>query len=59
MRHYWKIPCKRFVSQQKTGGVFEKEFKQSINVVEGQQNKVSGPIWLKGGIPVESSEGTT
>jgi CDGSH-type Zn-finger protein len=44
---------------KKTGKVFEKEFRQSISLMEDPQNKVSGPIWLKGGIPVESSDGTT
>jgi CDGSH-type Zn-finger protein len=32
---------------------------QLINLVEDPQNKVSGPIGFRGGIPVESSDGTT
>ena len=32
---------------------------QSISLVEDPQNKVSGPIALRGGILVESSDGTT
>jgi CDGSH-type Zn-finger protein len=43
---------------KKTGKAFEKVFKQSMSFVEDPQNKVSGPIWLKGGVPVESSDGT-
>lgn len=42
----------------KTGEVFEKEFKPSISLVEDPQNGVSGPIWLRGDVPVESSDGT-
>jgi len=41
-----------------SGKVFEKEFTQSISLIEDPQNKVSVPIGLKGGVPVESSDGT-
>ncbi len=52
-------PSGRLVEcDKKTGKVFETEFEQSISLVEDPQEKVSGPIWLKGGIPVESSDGT-
>ena len=55
-----QCPSGRLVEcDKKTGKVYEREFKQSISLVEDPQNKVSGPIWLKGGIPVESSDGTT
>jgi CDGSH-type Zn-finger protein len=55
-----QCPSGRLVeSDKKTGKVFEKEFKQSISLIEDPQNKVSGPIGLRGGIPVESSDGTT
>jgi CDGSH-type Zn-finger protein len=53
-------PSGRLVEcDKKTGTVFEKEFEQSISLVEDPQNKVSGPIWVKGGVPVESSDGST
>jgi CDGSH-type Zn-finger protein len=53
-------PSGRLVEcDRKTGRVFEKEFEKSISLVEDPQNKVSGPIWLKGSVPVESSDGTT
>lgn len=52
-------PSGRLVEyDKKTGKVFEKEFKKSISLVEDPQKKVSGPIWLKGGIVVESSDGS-
>jgi CDGSH-type Zn-finger protein len=55
-----QCPSGRLIEcDKKTGKVFEKEFKQSISLIEYPQDKVSGPIWLKGGIPVESSNGTT
>jgi CDGSH-type Zn-finger protein len=53
-------PSGRLVEcDKKTGKTFEKKSAQSIVLVEDPQNKVSGPIWLKGGVPVESSDGTT
>ncbi len=55
-----QCPSGRLVeSDKKTGKVFEKEFVKSISLIEDPQNKVSGPIGLRGGIPVESSDGTT
>lgn len=53
-------PSGRLVEyDKKTGKVFEKRFEQSISLLEDPQKNVSGPIWLKGGIPVESSDGKT
>jgi len=53
-------PSGRLVECDKeTGKVIEKEFEQSMSLVEDPQNEVSGPIWLKGGVAVESSDGTT
>lgn len=55
-----QCPSGRLIQcDKKTGKIYEKEFKQSISLIEDPQNKVSGPIWLKGGIPVESSDGST
>lgn len=36
----------------------EPEFKPSISITEEPQNKLSGPLWLKGGIELESADGT-
>jgi len=44
---------------RKTGRPIEPRLKKSISLVEDPQEKVSGPIWLKGGIPLESSDGTS
>ncbi len=52
-------PSGRLVEyQKKTGKAIEKEFGKSISLVEDPQNKVSGPIWVKGGVPIESSDGS-
>jgi len=51
-------PSGRLVAcDKKTGREIEQKTKKSISLVEDPQNKVSGPIWLKGGIPVESCDG--
>jgi len=46
------------VCDKKTGMPIEPPFKPSISLVEDPEKKVSGPVWAKGGIPVESSDGT-
>jgi CDGSH-type Zn-finger protein len=43
---------------KKTGKPFEKEFEPSIVLIHDEQKKCQGPIWVRGGIPVESSDGT-
>lgn len=52
-------PSGRLVEyDKKTGRAFERDFDKSISLIEDPQKKVSGPIWLKGGVLVESSDGT-
>lgn len=41
----------------KTGEPIESELEPSISLVEDPQQKASGPIWVKGGVPLESSDG--
>lgn len=43
---------------KKTGKPIEPEFSASIGAVEDVPAKVSGPLWVKGGIPIESSDGS-
>jgi CDGSH-type Zn-finger protein len=46
------------VWDKKTGDPIEPELEPSISLVEDPQQKASGPIWVKGGVPLESSDGT-
>jgi CDGSH-type Zn-finger protein len=46
------------VWDKKTGQPVEPEFEPSLGLVEDTDKKVSGPIWVKGGIPVVSADGT-
>ena len=45
------------VCEKKTGKPIEPGFKKSISLVEDPQNKVSGPLWVKGNVPIESADG--
>lgn len=45
------------VWDKKTGRQIEPRFERSIGLVEGPQEGVSGPIWVRGGIPIESADG--
>ena len=44
---------------KKTGKPIEPEFPPSISIIEDVPAQVSGPLWVKGGIPIESSDGST
>jgi len=51
-------PSGRLVEcDKKTGKVLEQKLEKSLSLVEDPQKKVSGPIWVKGGIQIESSNG--
>ena len=43
---------------KKTGKAIEPKFPPSISIVEDVPAGVSGPLWVKGGIPIESSDGS-
>lgn len=53
-------PAGRLVLWDKeTQQVFEPPFEPSIGIIEDPGIKVSGPIWVKGGIRIESADGTS
>jgi len=52
-------PSGRLVVWHKQGKAIEPEFEQSLGLVEDPQEGVTGPIWVRGGIPVGSADGTT
>jgi CDGSH-type Zn-finger protein len=45
------------VWDKKTGKSIEPELEKSIGLVEDPVQKVSGPLWVKGGIAIESADG--
>ena len=56
----WECPAGRLVAWDKTGQVIDEKLEPSIGIIEDPSCKggVSGPIWVKGGIPIESSDGS-
>ena len=55
----YNCPSGRLVAREKkTGKVHEPAFEPSISLIEDPQKNVSGPLWVKGGIPIESADGT-
>jgi CDGSH-type Zn-finger protein len=47
------------VQDKKTGKIVEPKLEPSISLIEDPDMGVSGPIWVRGGIPVESADGKT
>ncbi|MEI6970383.1 MAG: CDGSH iron-sulfur domain-containing protein [bacterium] len=52
-------PSGRLTVYNKAGKAQEPELKPSIGVVEDEAMHESGPLWVRGGIPVESADGKT
>ena len=53
-----ECPSGRLVAYDKqTGEPIEIAYKPSIGVIQDPQRGVSGPLWVRGGIPIESSDG--
>ena len=52
-------PSGRLVAWDVTGRAIEPNLKPSIGLVDDTQAGAMGPIWVRGGIPIESAEGTT
>ena len=51
-------PSGRLVARDKASGEpIEPDLEPSISVVEIPSAKQSGPLWVKGGIPIESAAG--
>lgn len=50
-------PAGRLVARDKTGKVIEPEYEPSIDIIQDPQKGVSGGIFVKGNIPIESSDG--
>jgi CDGSH-type Zn-finger protein len=53
-------PAGRLVAwDRKTGKSIEPKFEPSLGLIEDTDKKVSGPIWVRGGISVVSADGKT
>ena len=47
------------IADKKTGDVIEPNLPKSVGLIEDPAMGVSGPIWVRGGVPVESADGKT
>jgi CDGSH-type Zn-finger protein len=52
-------PSGRLVVWDKEGKAIEPDFEPSIGLIEDTQVGKMGPLWVRGGIPIESADGTT
>ena len=52
-------PSGRLVVWDKKRKAIEPQFEPSIGLVEDPQEGMRGPIWVRGGIPIESADGST
>lgn len=52
-------PSGRLVAREKDGRAVEPDLEPSIGLVIDTQCGADGPLWVRGGIPVESAEGRT
>ena len=51
-------PSGRLIARdKKTGKEIEPELEPSIGLVRVEREKARGPLWVKGGIPIESADG--
>ena len=53
----YNCPSGRLVIWDKNGQVMEPVLVPSIAVMESPQGRMVGPIWVRGGIPIESADG--
>jgi CDGSH-type Zn-finger protein len=58
IQEVWDCPAGRLVLHDKNGNLVEPEFDPSIGLVLDPVIPVLGPIWVRGGIPVEAEDGT-
>jgi CDGSH-type Zn-finger protein len=59
LQEVWDCPAGRLVAwDKKTGEAIEPNLEPSIVLIEDPQKRCSGPIWVRGGIPVIGADGT-
>ena len=51
-------PSGRLIVWNREGKAIEPHFKPSIALIEDPSEGVKGPVWVRGGIPVESADGS-
>jgi CDGSH-type Zn-finger protein len=54
-----ECPAGRLVAADKEGNLIEPELSPALEILQDPERRVSGPIFVKGKIPIESAEGFT
>ena len=54
-----ECPAGRLVARDKGGRDLEPDLEAAIEILQDPQEECSGPLYVKGGIPIESSDGFT
>lgn len=57
IQEVWDCPAGRLVLHDKEGHLVEPEFHPSIAVVFDPVKNLPGPLWVRGGIPIEGADG--
>ncbi len=57
LQEVWDCPAGRLVLHDKTGKLVEPRFAPSIGLVIDPYKHVDGPLWVRGGIPIEAADG--
>jgi CDGSH-type Zn-finger protein len=58
IQEVWDCPAGRLVLHNKSGQLVEPEFEPSISLVLDPVVPAPGPLWVRGGIPIEAADGT-
>jgi CDGSH-type Zn-finger protein len=58
IQEVWDCPAGRLVLHDKNGKLVEPRFSPSIGLVIDPFKNVDGPLWVRGGIPIEAADGT-
>ena len=55
----YECPAGRLTATDKDGRPYDEPHAPSIEILQDPERGVSGPIYVKGGVPIESSDGST
>ena len=58
IQEVWDCPAGRLVLHDRKGKLLEPEFEPSIGVVFDPVIQIPGPLWVRGGIPIEAADGS-
>lgn len=59
LQEVWDCPAGRLIAwDKKTGKSIEPQLEPSVVLIEDPQKRCSGPIWVRGGIPIIGANGT-